>query len=442
MSLKSLVLQECERAKEAAQKLLLLSPEDKQFVLFELAQDIEANAGKILAANRNDAALSKGRISPEMLKRLQVDKKKVHAMAGMVRSVAGLEDPAGKIISTTELDKGLLLKKISVPLGVVCCIFESRPEAVVQISALAIKSGNAVLLKGGSEALHTNRILTEIIRNSIKDNKGMPEDAVQLLETREAIREVLKMDEFIDLVIPRGSSQLVRFVRENTRIPVMGHAEGVCTVYIDKDADLAKAVSIAYDAKCQYPAVCNAAENLIVHRGIADKFIPAIARKYLESSVELRGDEETLKILRDAGIDAPGKIKKASEKDWATEYSDLIISIKVVSDVQEAVAFINRHGSGHTDAIVTENQSHAKKFLTMVDSSSVMWNASTRFADGYRYGLGAEVGISTGKIHARGPVGVEGLVTHKWILEGKGRFGHIVAPYAEGKRKFTHRKVM
>ncbi|MBI2139874.1 glutamate-5-semialdehyde dehydrogenase [Candidatus Woesearchaeota archaeon] len=441
MSLRSNVLEECEKAKEAAQKLLLLSPEDKQFVLFELAQDIVANAGKILAANKKDTAVSKSRISPEMLKRLQVDKKKIYAMAEMVRSVAGLEDPAGKIISATELDEGLLLKKISVPLGVVCCIFESRPEAVVQISALAIKSGNAVLLKGGSEALHTNRILTEIIRNSIKDNKGMPEDAVQLLETREAIREVLKMDGFIDLVIPRGSSQLVRFVQDNTRIPVMGHAEGVCTVYIDKDADLPKAVSIACDAKCQYPAACNAAENLIVHRGIAEKFIPAIAGKYLEKGVELRGDEETLKIMRNAGIDAGGKIKKASEKDWSTEYNGLIISIKVVSDVQEAIAFINRHGSGHTDSIVTENHSHAKKFLTMVDSSSVMWNASTRFADGYRYGLGAEVGISTGKIHARGPVGVEGLVTHKWILEGKGRLGHIVAPYAEGKRKFKHAKI-
>jgi len=362
----------------------------------------------------------------------------------MIRSVARLKDPVGKILGQIELDNGLILKKVTVPIGVICTIFESRPDVVVQISALAIKSGNAVLLKGGSEALNTNKALVEIIRKSIKDNKGVPVDAIQLIETREEIKEILKMDDFIDLIIPRGSNRLVRYIVKNTRIPVLGHSEGICHVYIDKDADMKKAIAIAIDAKCQYPAVCNACETLLVHKSIAKKFLPEIVSKYLDYNVEIRGDQATMDILkdikniRDKLKEKKSKIKRASEKDWKTEYNDLIISIKVVKNLDEAIVHINKYGSGHTDAIVTENKENANKFLLFVDSSSVMWNASTRFSDGYRYGLGAEVGISTNKIHARGPVGLDGLVIYKYILTGK---GHIVKDYIEGKKKFKYRKI-
>ena len=447
MKLKYKVLEQCENARAASLAMAALSTEAKNFVLFELAEDLLANEKKIIDANQKDLKLAKGRISDSLLQRLRVDGKKVQEMADMVRSVAKLEDPVGKMISETELDDGLILKKISVPIGVLCCIFESRPEVAVQISALALKSGNAVLLKGGSEAEQTNRALCGIIRDSIRDNKGMPENAVQFVETREAVKEILKMGEFIDLIIPRGSSALVTFIQSNTKIPVLGHAEGVCSVYIDKEADMGKALRVSFDAKCQYPAVCNAMENLLIHEHIADGFVPLIAREFLRNNVEVRGDETVLDIIRKdktiqdfiaSGKIKKEKIKKAAEKDWDAEYNDLIISIKIVENVDDAIDFINKHGSGHTDAIVTENKENAKKFATLVDSSSVMVNASTRFADGYRYGLGAEVGISTNKIHARGPVGLEGLAIHKYILEGK---GHTVKEYVEGKKKFVHRKI-
>jgi len=349
----------------------------------------------------------------------------------MVKAVAKLEDPVGKTLSKTELDKNLILEKVSVPIGVIACIFESRPEAVVQISALAIKSGNAVLLKGGSEALNTNKVLAEIIRKSIVDNEGIPIDSVQLLETREQVNKILKMDEFIDLIIPRGSNKFVKYIQNNTKIAVLGHSEGICHVYVDKDASLDKAIKISFDAKCQYPAVCNAMETLLVHKDIAKTFLPLIARAYAKAKVELIGDKETVKILKN--------IKTATEEDWRTEYTDLILSIKVVKDADEAITHINKYGSGHTDAIVTQNKETANKFMKLVDSSSVAWNASTRFADGFRYGLGAEVGISTNKIHARGPVGLEGLVIYKYLLVGD---GHIVAEYAGDKaKKFTHKKI-
>ncbi len=430
MTIKSTVLEQCENAKEAALQLASLTNDDKNFVLYELAEDILMNKNKILKANALDLRQNKNRISEALLKRLIVDKKKIKEMAEMVRSVAKLEDPVNKVLAETELDKGLTLKKLSVPIGVIACIFESRPEVVAQISALAIKSGNAVLLKGGSETINTNKVLTEIIRTSIKDNKGMPEDAVQLLETREQIKEILKMDEFIDLIIPRGSNKLVKYIQDNTKIPVLGHSEGICHVYIDKDADINKALKIAFDAKCQYPAVCNAMETLLVHKSIAKEVLPKLAKEFNKEKVELRGDTETKKILKG--------IKTATEKDWKTEYTDLILSIKIVKNVEEAIQHINKYGSGHTDSIVTENKKTAEKFLSFVDSSSVMWNASTRFSDGYRYGLGAEVGISTNKLHARGPVGLEGLTIYKYILIGN---GHIVEDYASRKKKFRHRKI-
>lgn len=432
MTLKAKVLEQCENAKEAAIELASIAADVKNVVLYELGEDIWMNKEMIIKANKLDMRQNKGKISDVMLKRLIVDDKKIREMIDMVKSVAKLEDPVGRILQKTELDKNLILEQVSVPIGVIACIFESRPEVVVQISALAIKSGNAVLLKGGKEALNTNRVLADIIRESIRDNKGMPVDAVQLLETREAVKEVLKMDEFIDLIIPRGSNKFVKYIQDNTKIAVLGHSEGICHVYVDKDADIDKAVRICFDAKCQYPAVCNAMETLLVHKGIAKRFLPMLAKEYGKEGVELRGDNEARKILKG--------IKKATEKDWKTEYTDLILSIKIVKNVDEAIKHINKYGSGHTDAIITENKIRALKFINLVDSGSVMWNASTRFSDGYRYGLGAEVGISTNKIHARGPVGLEGLAIYKYILTGN---GHIVADYSGKKgKKFKHRKIV
>lgn len=431
MNLKHKVLEQCENAREASISLASICDDVKNVVLYELAEDILMNKDKIIKANKLDVKQNEGRIPDVMLKRLMVDDKKIREMVAMVRSVAKLEDPVGKTLQKTELDKGLILEKISVPIGVIACIFESRPEVVVQISALAIKSGNAVLLKGGSEAINTNKVLVGIIRSSIRDNEGIPVDAVQLLETREAVKEVLKMDEFIDLIIPRGSNKFVRYIQDNTRIAVLGHSEGICHVYVDKDADINKAVRICFDAKCQYVAVCNAMETLLVHKAIAKRFLPKLAKEYEKEKVELRGDKETRKILKG--------IRTATEKDWKTEYTDLVLSIKIVKDIDEAIAHINRYGSGHTDAIVTKNRLNALRFINLVDSSSVMWNCSTRFSDGYRYGLGAEVGISTNKIHARGPVGLEGLVIYKYILKGE---GHVVADYiGKNAKRFKHKRL-
>jgi glutamate-5-semialdehyde dehydrogenase len=430
MNLKYNVLEQCENAKEAALILAVADKDVKNITLFELANDILMYKDRILKANKQDIRLNKAKLSKAALERLMVDAKKIDEMISMLKSVAKQEDPVGKVLQKTQLDKDLILQRISVPIGVIACIFESRPEVVVQISALAIKSGNAVLLKGGKEALNTNRVLVDIIRKSILDNEGIPVNAVQLLETREAVKEILKMDEFIDLIIPRGSNKFVKYIQNNTKIPVLGHAEGICHVYVDKDADITKGIRICYDAKCQYPAVCNAMETLLVHDKIARRFLPKLATEYKKAKVELRGDSKTRKILTG--------IKRAEEKDWTTEYGDLILSIKIVNDVSEAIDHINKYGSGHTDAIVTENKKTALQFLNYVDSSSVMWNASTRFSDGYRYGLGAEVGISTNKIHARGPVGLDGLMIYKYILVGN---GNIVAEYVgKNAKRFLHKK--
>lgn len=429
MNLKHQVLEQCENAKDAALELAVANKDVKNITLYELANDILMYKNKIIKANNLDVGQNKGKISNTMIKRLIVDDKKIKEMVAMVKSVAKLVDPVGKLLQKTKLDKDLILEKVSVPIGVIACVFESRPDVVVQISALAIKSGNAVLLKGGKEALNTNKALVDIIRKSIKDNKGIPVDTVQLLETREAVKQVLKMDEFIDLIIPRGSNKFVKYIQDNTKIAVLGHADGICHVYVDKDANINKAIKICYDAKCQYAAVCNAMETLLVHKSIAKKLLPKLAKEY--ENVELRGDINTRKILKN--------IKKATEQDWKTEYTDLILSIKIVKDVNEAIAHINKYGSGHTDAIITENKKAALQFINFVDSSSVMWNASTRFSDGFRYGFGAEVGISTNKIHARGPVGLDGLMIYKYIVTGN---GHTVAEYnGNNVKKFLHKKI-
>jgi len=348
----------------------------------------------------------------------------------MVRSVAGQDDPLGKTLSARELDEDLELYKIAVPIGVVGTVFESRPDALVQIAALALRSGNAVILKGGSEALHSNRILFEIIEEAAASaDADIPDGWAQHVEAREDVDALLEMDDAIDLLMPRGSSEFVSYIQDNTSIPVLGHTEGICHVYVDDAADLSMAEEIAYDAKVQYPAVCNAVETLLVHDDIAAEFLPAIADRYETADVEIRGDERTRELA---------DVEAATEADWDTEYGDLIVSIRVVDSLETAIDHITTHGSKHTESIVTEDEERASTFMRSLDSASVFHNASTRFADGYRFGLGAEVGISTGKIHARGPVGLEGLTTYKYHLEGDGQ---LVATYAgEDAKPFTHQE--
>jgi glutamate-5-semialdehyde dehydrogenase len=342
----------------------------------------------------------------------------------MVRSVAGQDDPLGRTLSSRRLDDDLELYEVSVPIGVIGTVFESRPDALVQIAALSLKSGNAVILKGGSEASHSNRVLYEVVREAASE---MPDGWAQLIEAREDVDRLLSMDDAVDLLMPRGSSAFVRYIQDNTSIPVLGHTEGVCHVYVDEAADLEMAEEVAYDAKVQYPAVCNAVETLLVHEAVADEFLPAMAARYRDAGVELRGDERTREIVE---MDA------ATDEDWTTEYGDLVLAVTVVDSLDEAVAHVNAHGSKHTDSILTEDADRAARFMRGVDSASVFHNASTRFADGYRFGLGAEVGISTGKTHARGPVGLEGLTTYKYYLEGDGQ---TVGTYAgEDARPFTH----
>jgi glutamate-5-semialdehyde dehydrogenase len=347
-----------------------------------------------------------------------------------VRSVEQLPDPVGVVSLARRVDEGLDLFRVSCPIGVVAVVFEARPEAAVQIAALAVKSGNAVILKGGKEGEESNKAIVGCIREALK-GVGFPEDAVQLVATREEVRELLDQDEFVDLIIPRGSNALVKYITENTKIPVMGHADGICAVYIGAAADEKKACDIAVDAKAQYPAVCNAAETLLVDRA-ALGLLPAVGRAMAAAGVELRADPEAKAVLD--GVDGL-RVVAAGDKDFRTEFLELVMAVRVVGGVDEAVAHINEHGSGHTDAIVTEDQKAATRFMAGVDSAGVFHNASTRFADGFRYGFGAEVGVSTHRTHARGPVGLEGLLIYKYKLLGSGQ---IVAPYADGTKSFVH----
>jgi glutamate-5-semialdehyde dehydrogenase len=423
------------RARKASRRVAQLSAEVRNEALLTVAGAIEANAGKILEANGRDCRAAEseaaaGKMTKAMLARLEVTGRGIAQMAAQIREVARLEDPLGRRLSAMELDDGLVLYKESCPFGVIGVIFESRPDALPQLASLALKSGNAILLKGGAEAARTNEAIVAAWREGLTKCPSVPADSINLLQSRADVLEMLSLDRDVDLIIPRGSYALVEFIMEHSRIPVLGHSEGICHVYIDRDADVEKAIEISYDAKVQYPAVCNAAETLLVHEAIAPKFLPRMVAKLQQARVELRGDDKTRGLLPDHGIVA------ATEQDWATEYSDLILALKIVADLDEAIEHINRFGSRHTDAIVTEDPDTARRFLNEVDAAGVFHNASTRFADGYRYGLGAEVGISTSKLHARGPMGLEGLTTYKYKLVGN---GHTVGPYAKGEKKFKHR---
>jgi glutamate-5-semialdehyde dehydrogenase len=425
------------RARAASREVAKLTAKQRNDVLLAAAKAIDQNAKRILEANAADCraaepAVASGKMSAAMFARLRVKDSSVGAMATQIRAVARMDDPLGRNLAATELDKGLVLHRESCPIGVIGVIFESRPDVVPQLASLALKSGNAVILKGGSEAAQTNEALVAIWRECLKRLPAAPLDSISLLHSRAAVVELLAMDHDVDLIIPRGSYELVRFIMKHSRIPVLGHGEGICHVYVDRAADMQKAVDIAYDAKVQYPAVCNAAETLLVDRAIAPKFLPKAVAKLKKAGVEIRGCSKTMALLPNA------KIVPATEQDWRIEYGDLILSIKVVSRVEEAIEHINRYGSHHTDAIITEDSEAAKKFLNEVDSAGVFHNASTRFADGFRYGFGAEVGISTNKLHARGPMGLEGLTTYKYKLHGSGQ---TVAPYVKGKKRFKHRRL-
>ena len=416
-----------KRAKAASTPLSDTSVELRNRALLAMAEALRAHSAEIGEANGRDLEASRD-LGDALQKRLVFDEKKLRGVVDGLEALASLPDPLGRVLTRTELAEGLHLRRVSCPIGVIGIIFEARPDALVQISSLCLKSGNAVLLKGGKEALHTNRILAEVIRNAT-EAVGLPGDWIQLLETREEVNGMLRLNEYIDLIVPRGSNSFVKYIMENTTIPVLGHSAGLCHLFLDASANLEKAVAIAVDAKTQAPATCNTVETLLVHKDAASRLLPAVCDALRNAGVELRGDEMSRSLVT--------WMKPATEEDWSTEYLALILSVKVVDDLAAAIAHINRFGSHHTDAIVTEDAAAAELFQRRVDSADVFWNASTRFADGYRFGLGAEVGISTSKIHARGPVGLEGLTIYKWLLSGQ---GDTVAPFADGRRAFTHRQ--
>ena len=419
-------------AKAAALKLAHLPTDVKNSALEQAADALESGCASILEANAKDLEFAeKENIPGPLIARLRLSENKVLGMAKGVRSVAGLADPVGQQQMGMEMDQGLVLHRVSCPIGVIGAIFESRPDAVPQISALCLKSGNAVILKGGREAQNSNRIIVSLIREAIRKVESVPIGGVQMIETRSEVADMLREEKNINLIVPRGSNEFVKYIQENTRIPVLGHSEGICHGYIDLGADIDKTIALALDSKLQYPAACNAMETLLVHAGMVEKVLPLLVGRFRDKGVELVGCGKTQEVISD--------MKPAETTDWDTEYTDLKLSIKIVSNLTEAIEFINAHGSGHTDMIVTEDAEQAERFLNEVDSSSVMWNASTRFADGFRYGLGAEIGISTNKTHARGPVGLEGLVIYKYKLIGDGQ---TVAEYSDtGAREFTHKYI-
>lgn len=423
------IKEEARRMKLAAPALAASTNEARNAALEQIALALEAHREEIFAANAQDlAAADENGVTGATRKRLKFDDGKLRDCISGLRQLETLADPLNKITLARELDENLTLYRATVPIGVIGVIFEARPDALVQIASLCVKSGNCAILKGGKETANTNRVLFNLIKDAVI-RAGLPESCLLQAEAHSEIDELLACDQDVDLLIPRGSNKFVRYIMENTKIPVMGHSSGICHVYADKACDQEKALPIIVDAKTQYAAACNAMETLLIDRAIASAFLTKAAAALAVAGVTLRGTEEAAQIV---SMDVMG------EDEFATEYGDLICSVKLVDGVEEAIRHINTYGSHHTDAILTEDAATAARFLQMVDSAGVYHNCSTRFADGFRYGFGAEVGISTGKIHARGPVGLEGLVTYKYKLFGQGQ---IVADYASGKKQFHHRDI-
>lgn len=407
------------KAKNASKKVATLSTEIKNKALLNIANNLKANQDKIFEANKMDLELArpfveKGELSQSVFNRLKLDENKMRDMIQGIIDISNLEDPIGKTLLKRQLDDGLILTKFSCPIGVLGIIFEARPDVISQISSLAIKSSNAVILKGGKESINTNKAIMNVIKEALAKTQGFPENVLTQVFTRDDVKNMLSMDKYIDLIIPRGGNNLVKFIKENTKIPVLGHADGICHIFVDASADLEKSKRVIIDAKTQYPSACNSVETILIHK-------------------DFKYETELLKALEDADIELI-----ATPESWHKEYSDKVLSYKFVSSLEEAIEHINEFSSGHTESILTEDENNAKIFMNAVDSAGVYHNVSTRFADGFRYGFGAEVGISTNKTHARGPVGLEGLTIYKYNLEGN---GDIVKDYVEGVKKFNHKDI-
>ena len=423
-----------KRAKEASVKMSALDTDIKNTALKKITQALEESKERIFSANCKDLeeakeAVKKGEITQSTYNRLKLDENKFRDMVQGVLDVANLDDPVNKVLLKRELDENLILEKISCPIGVIGVIFEARPDVISQISSLAIKSGNVVILKGGKEAKETNAAIFEIINKALSCVSGFPKNAINLIFSREEVAELLKMDKSIDLIIPRGGNALVKYIKENTKIPVLGHADGICHIFTDKSADKNMAERICVDAKTQYPSACNSVETILVHKDYP--YLKELLEVLKENEVKIIGDGNCQNLM--------SGIIPATQDDWAKEYGEKTVSVKVVNNIDEAIEHINTYGSHHTDAIVTSDKNNADKFSALVDSAGVYVNASTRFADGFRYGFGAEVGISTNKTHARGPVGLEGLTIYKYKIIGSGQ---IVDDYVCHKKSFTHKNII
>ena len=421
------LLEKAEKVRLASIKISQTENQNRIKALNFMADYLEKNSKEILEANNADySSAEKKGISRALLSRLKLSKEKLNSGIEGVRKVGDLADPLNQVQIKRELSKGLILERKTVPIGVLGVIFESRPDAVMQISSLAIRSGNGVMLKGGSEANLTNTSIVKALQEGLNES-GLDKNAICLLTSRKDSMAMLNLEKYINLIIPRGSNELVKFIQENTRIPVLGHADGICHLFIDIEANLEMALSVALDSKIQYPAACNAIETLLVHKDIAPAFLEKAIPLFNSNDVKLIGDKRSVEL---------GLKYEASLEDWKTEYLDLILSIKIVDDLEEAITHIQKYSSKHTDGIITENSNTANKFMNVVDSAGVFHNCSTRFADGFRYGFGAEVGISTQTLPPRGPVGLEGLVTYKYFLKGD---GNIVDDFSSGKAIYTHK---
>ncbi|WIH84071.1 glutamate-5-semialdehyde dehydrogenase [Brachyspira pilosicoli] len=424
-----------KNAKDSTYKLQSLSTDIKNKALLEIADKLEQNKNIIFEANKKDLEYAKklldeNKISLSMFNRLKLDENKMIDIISGIKDVVKLEDPINKVLLETELDDNLLLKKISCPIGLIAVIFEARPDVISQISSLCIKSSNAVILKGGAEGENTNKAIFNIINETLESIEDFPKNSVNLVFTRDDIKELLSMDKYVDLIIPRGGNSLVQYIKSNTNIPVLGHADGICHLYIDESANQEKALKICLDSKSQYPSACNAVETILINKNIANEYLPKLYNLFKENNIKMNGCEEVRKILNQSDI---GEVK-----EWHLEYGDKEVSLKIVENTEEAYNHINKYGSHHTDSIVSENKDNIEKFMTYVDSANVYANTSTRFSDGFRYGFGAEVGISTNKTHARGPVGLEGLTIYKYKLLGNYQ---IVDDYVSHRASFKHKRI-
>ncbi len=416
MNLSAHILKIAKAAKKASYPMALVSTKEKNLALIRMAAALETHQAYLIKENAKDLAVAaKANYSKALIDRLTLNPKRIASMADGLRETARLKDPVGQLLETIKRPNGLVIKKIRVPLGVVGIIYESRPNVTADCAALCLKSGNAAILKGGREAIYSNKAIFKILKDQLKKTR-IPVDALQLIEStdRQAVHELLKLDELLDVIVPRGGEELIRFVADNSRIPVIKHFKGICHVYVEAQADLNMAHRIVMNAKIQKPGVCNAMETLLVDRAVAKKFLPSVITDLQKAGCEIRADQATRAIVKDG-------IKKATEEDWRTEYLDLILSVRVVEDVNQAIEHVNTYGSHHSDTIVTKNKKQAQGFLDAVDSACVYVNASTRFTDGFEFGFGAEVGISTDKLHVRGPMALEGLTSYKYEIYGTGQ---------------------